>query len=47
MLRQKPTQILSLKLLKKATIHFYYILKGLGKPVKHSVKYFIKMFDDV
>ena len=21
--------------------------KGLGKPVKHSVKHFVKMFDDV
>ena len=24
-----------------------HIYKGLGKPVKHSVKYYIKMFDDV
>ena len=25
MLRQKPTQVLPLKLLKEATIHFYYL----------------------
>ena len=28
-------------------LRIYKTAKGLGKPVKHSVKHFIKMFDDV
>ena len=30
-----------------ATKYYSFESKGLGKPVKHSAKHFIKMFDDV
>ena len=37
MLRQKPTQVLLQKLLKEATIHFYYILDESGFSDIHTI----------